>query len=269
MFRIQPKQVVTASSAAQVHLRSVSRPEQSRPETYNLQTAAQYDWPNQHVSRGGSRTMGDEHRLEHFRSMQGQYSDFTILCGDYQHKVHKAIICPRSAFFEAALKHDMKEKADGVIELEDDDPKAVRATVHYFQSGADDEKSCPQNDESSDDARQDNNVKEPKFIPLHHAWLSTTRSCDNPGKHGFGNCPCHATNEEANSAPNLVHHANIHVLADEYGIQPLKSLAAKKFETECKKWWDHSQFIEAVWILYYKTAEYDNSLRSTIISTIK
>ena len=36
--------------------------------------------------------------------ISGDFSDLTILCEPYKHKVHKAIICPRSEFFNAACR---------------------------------------------------------------------------------------------------------------------------------------------------------------------
>ncbi|KAM0234351.1 hypothetical protein ACHAP5_010117 [Fusarium lateritium] len=33
----------------------------------------------------------------------GDYSDLTIICGKDRYKVHKAIVCPRSSFFKAAV----------------------------------------------------------------------------------------------------------------------------------------------------------------------
>ncbi len=38
----------------------------------------------------------------------GKYSDFTIKCGADEYKVHKAIVCPRSRFFDAVFTHDMQ-----------------------------------------------------------------------------------------------------------------------------------------------------------------
>ena len=40
--------------------------------------------------------------------LNGEYTDFSIKCGDDMYKVHKAIICPRSAFFRAVFANDTK-----------------------------------------------------------------------------------------------------------------------------------------------------------------
>ncbi|KAG5804747.1 hypothetical protein H9Q74_004426 [Fusarium xylarioides] len=62
----------------------------------------------------------------------GKYSDLTISCGKDQYRVHKAIICPRSNFFEAACSGEFKEAQTGEIDLPDDDPVAVRMMIEYL-----------------------------------------------------------------------------------------------------------------------------------------
>ncbi|KAF5569597.1 hypothetical protein FPANT_13896, partial [Fusarium pseudoanthophilum] len=62
----------------------------------------------------------------------GKYSDLTISCGNDQYRVHKAIICPRSNFFEAAFSGEFKEAQTGEIDLPDDDPVAVKMMIEYL-----------------------------------------------------------------------------------------------------------------------------------------
>ncbi|KAF4497647.1 hypothetical protein FAGAP_6179 [Fusarium agapanthi] len=62
----------------------------------------------------------------------GAYSDLTISCGKDQYRVHKAIICPRSHFFEAACNGEFKEAQTSTIDLPDDDPIAVRMMIEYL-----------------------------------------------------------------------------------------------------------------------------------------
>ena len=38
----------------------------------------------------------------------GEFSDMTVSCGNRDFKVHRAIVCPQSPFFEAALKDGFK-----------------------------------------------------------------------------------------------------------------------------------------------------------------
>ncbi|KAI9723795.1 MAG: hypothetical protein M1828_004045 [Chrysothrix sp. TS-e1954] len=58
-----------------------------------------------------------------------EYSDLIIRCKDTDFRVHKVIVCQHSRFFKAACEHDMKEKKDGIVEVHDIDPEAVKAVL--------------------------------------------------------------------------------------------------------------------------------------------
>ncbi|PVI05416.1 hypothetical protein DM02DRAFT_725114 [Periconia macrospinosa] len=63
--------------------------------------------------------------------LSGKYSDLTIVCGDDVYPVHKAIICPRSDFFAAAVEFG-KEAAENKIDLSHDEPHIVKLMIQYF-----------------------------------------------------------------------------------------------------------------------------------------
>ncbi|KAK7224778.1 hypothetical protein V2G26_012781 [Clonostachys chloroleuca] len=62
----------------------------------------------------------------------GQYSDFTITCKGKRFQVHKAIVCPRSGFFAAALRTAFKEACEGIVDLASDGLDIVEIMIHYF-----------------------------------------------------------------------------------------------------------------------------------------
>jgi hypothetical protein len=62
----------------------------------------------------------------------GKYSDLTLVCGIKRYQVHRAVVCPRSEFFEGAVRHPFRESETGVIDLTEDDPEAVEHMVNYF-----------------------------------------------------------------------------------------------------------------------------------------
>ncbi|CRK22483.1 hypothetical protein BN1708_013424 [Verticillium longisporum] len=43
--------------------------------------------------------------------ISGDYTDMTIICGDTEYQVHKAIVCPRSKYFDAMFSHGMQNPA--------------------------------------------------------------------------------------------------------------------------------------------------------------
>ncbi|KAI3335339.1 hypothetical protein F4824DRAFT_154463 [Ustulina deusta] len=63
---------------------------------------------------------------------RGEYADLVITCHGKQHQVHKAIVCPRSDFFAAACRGDMKEAHSGIINLPNNNPQVVDIMVYYF-----------------------------------------------------------------------------------------------------------------------------------------
>ncbi|KAK3631535.1 hypothetical protein LTR56_012291 [Elasticomyces elasticus] len=76
-----------------------------------------------------------------------EYADLTIECGGRTYRVHKAIVCGQSDWFQAACRKDtFKEGRESTIVLktssdpaEDqtglDDPEAIRHMVHYLYHG--------------------------------------------------------------------------------------------------------------------------------------
>ncbi|KAF2431542.1 hypothetical protein EJ08DRAFT_669916 [Tothia fuscella] len=62
----------------------------------------------------------------------GKYSDLTIVCGQKEYQVHRAIICSRSGFFDGACSNPFREAETGIIDLSEDDPEAVDLMINYF-----------------------------------------------------------------------------------------------------------------------------------------
>lgn len=58
--------------------------------------------------------------------------DMTIKCEGIEYPVHKALVCTRSAYFEAMFSHDMQESRNGCVMLDNDDPQAVQSMIRFF-----------------------------------------------------------------------------------------------------------------------------------------
>ncbi|KAF5010625.1 hypothetical protein FDECE_3227 [Fusarium decemcellulare] len=65
-----------------------------------------------------------------------KFSDMTILCNGREFKVHRAIVCTQSVFFDRALNSNFKEAASGVVDLPDDDPDVLECFLEFLYTGA-------------------------------------------------------------------------------------------------------------------------------------
>ncbi|KAI2707456.1 hypothetical protein CBS147354_9518 [Penicillium roqueforti] len=68
---------------------------------------------------------------------------------DQKFEVHKVIVCGQSEYFSRLFGHNWKEVNENVIRLEDDDPRALEAMIHFFygfnydSSGSDQGRTSP------------------------------------------------------------------------------------------------------------------------------
>ncbi|KAJ9216760.1 hypothetical protein DTO166G4_1606 [Paecilomyces variotii] len=60
------------------------------------------------------------------------FSDLTIVTKDQEFKVHKLILCAQSGFFTRLFKQNWKEVEESVVRLDEDDPRAAEAMVHFM-----------------------------------------------------------------------------------------------------------------------------------------
>lgn len=67
---------------------------------------------------------------------------------------------------------------------------------------------------------------------------------------------------------NLSHHCEVYALADFCRIEGLKTLAAAKFESEARVFWNHSDFYEVVKFLYSSTLTEDQEMRKVVVKVI-
>ncbi|KAH6663134.1 BTB/POZ protein [Verticillium dahliae] len=65
-------------------------------------------------------------------ALAANYTDMTIICGDMEYQVHKAIVCPRSKYFDAMFSHGMQEKDTSRVDLSDHNPFAVNALIKFL-----------------------------------------------------------------------------------------------------------------------------------------
>ncbi|KAF5685942.1 kelch 4 [Fusarium circinatum] len=211
----------------------------------------------------------------------GDYSDFVIICGKTRHKVHKAIICPRSDFFKAACTSGFKEAQTGEVELPDDEPLAVSMMIEYLYHQT---YTIPCDAEFGPEYHLSPTIpSKPSTAPLNRACYSVG------GNSSISQSPLHLPQTAAASIPlealppyvfivpyvTLRVHYKVYALGEKYGIPGLKALAAHNFETRCEDLFNSSRvnrlgdLIHEMREAYACTAEGDRPLRDAVVRILK
>jgi hypothetical protein len=69
-------------------------------------------------------------------------------------------------------------------------------------------------------------------------------------------------------AYDLIQHANVYAIAEQYNINGLKLLARQKFDLASAAHWDTPEFLEAIHAVYTTTIETDRGLRNIVLRTL-
>ncbi|KAI5361841.1 Putative BTB/POZ domain-containing protein [Septoria linicola] len=225
----------------------------------------------------------------------GKYSDLTIRCDHRQWAVHKAIVCPRSGFFDGACSHQFREAMTGVVDLSgEDDPNAVEQMIHYLYYLDYMSEDC-QRGGHFDARHRRATPKEIDFSQIEDPLLAqagfyekpaSTKSTTTGGKidqssslAGVGapqyntRDPCDDeqsdTNDDVELGSNLVLHAQIYALGEKYDIPSLKHLAIRKFEVAAACYYDSPELADAIDFVYRSTIDTDRGLRNVVLQMFK
>ncbi|KAH6661560.1 hypothetical protein EV126DRAFT_447497 [Verticillium dahliae] len=190
--------------------------------------------------------------------ISGDYTDMTIICGDMEYQVHKAIVCPRSKYLmpSHAELTTLKEKDTSRVDLSDHNPFAVNAIIKFLYE--------------LDYEASHTTATQLKDTELHSA-LELESEPYYPSE-----APLSAplTGESLSAAPapqgetNLLDHCNVYALAEYCQIIELKVLAASKFRSEAEKHWMHPDFFEAIQAVYRTSARNDRLLRDIVVDIL-
>ncbi|KAK2609394.1 hypothetical protein N8I77_002891 [Diaporthe amygdali] len=66
----------------------------------------------------------------------GNFADIEIICRGRTFKVHKAVVCSRSLWFEKALTGGFAEAATGKVKIDEEEPEAIEVMLRYIYGGA-------------------------------------------------------------------------------------------------------------------------------------
>ncbi|KAI0815426.1 BTB/POZ protein [Xylaria sp. FL0064] len=195
-----------------------------------------------------------------------QYSDLTVSCGGREHRVHKAIICPRSSFFAAACR-EFTEGCEQVVNLPGDDPDAVEMMVYYIYHA---DYNAPRHVPSRGQIGQDDSthILSPKSIINATENLLAEEPSTNPTLDGMAVDFALPNLGPQTTSSDLAFHALVYNLAGKYSVRGLKSLAVRKFKQTATQYWDSGDLLEAARNAYTSTAETDRGLRDVIVAIL-
>ncbi|KAI6386647.1 hypothetical protein MCOR23_011341 [Pyricularia oryzae] len=234
--------------------------------------------------------------------ISGDYSDMTVVCGHDTYHVHKAIMCPRSKYFEISFKADMQENRTSCVDLSDHNPDAVKLVIDFFYltdyeplhkipAWGFEIKKEPTNIEfpaaavaEADDVTTERG--DPPAEPeVYDPWeeplaLRKGKKQKKKGKSIAMDEPAGPSTEDLHSEPIslaeslldktfLLTHCHVYALAEYLQVGDLKGLAARKFRTEAEKHWNHPDFFEAVQEVYRTSVRSDRLLRDIVVDVMK
>ncbi|EXL42130.1 hypothetical protein FOCG_15478 [Fusarium oxysporum f. sp. radicis-lycopersici 26381] len=81
--------------------------------------------------------------------------------------------------------------------------------------------------------------------------------------------PRHSTPQRPIPPANLHLHAKVYALGEKYGIQPLKALALRKFESEAQFHLHSDNFLQGIREAYTSTVETDRPLRDAVVAILR
>ncbi|KAJ4209799.1 BTB/POZ domain-containing protein 19 [Fusarium falciforme] len=209
----------------------------------------------------------------------------TIRCGDREFKTHRAIVCPQSPLFKAAVGGNFEEGGSGIVDLPDDDPALVQYLIVFLYTGAYWVHISPDHWDILCDSQLKGDEGTGHEILERLERPPVPRSADTsvtiPAKrYHTGRLPCGyrrgapaaAARKENQARENMKHSIQIYVLADKYDVPGLRLLARDRFlesgKERCitnswhsKSWEDTNFFSDIVDVIYKNTPSEGDPLR--------
>ncbi|KAL8645535.1 MAG: hypothetical protein Q9210_006657, partial [Variospora velana] len=156
--------------------------------------------------------------------------DLKIICGTESFNVHKAVICPQSKFFAAAVEAGFKdqESISGTVSLVEEDPQIIQRLMSFFYTG--DYGDLPS--------------IQPSFFFVHEY--------------------CDAGTDDRRQE-SLILHCAMYACADRYSVADLKTQAEGKFQALVVSFWPLKELPTLIADVYTSTPSNDRGLRDSIV----
>ncbi|KAL8833635.1 MAG: hypothetical protein Q9170_004156 [Blastenia crenularia] len=156
-------------------------------------------------------------------------SDVMISCGDDTFQVHRAVVCPQSPFFKAALEAGFKESFTRTIKLEEESPLTIARLMSFLYMGS------------------YGGVSSTQSNPFYVHQIETKQQ----------------TAEQHHET--LMLHSTMYACSVRYGVAALKEQALLKFKDLLLQRWPMHDLPALVAAVYSTTPPNDKGLRDRIL----
>lgn len=147
----------------------------------------------------------------------------------------------------------MQEAAEGVINLPDDDPDAVAKMIEFLYIG-----------DYTMAAKEDLQPPVTFSAPAKRQKTATQRKKRGSTATQSGT-RASQTEEACATEKDMILHIKIYILGDKYDIQPLKSLALKRYTRSIVLNWSKAPFCESILLAYENTPDSNRIIRQAIL----
>ncbi|KAK6508692.1 hypothetical protein TWF506_010771 [Arthrobotrys conoides] len=194
----------------------------------------------------------------------GKYSDFTIICGSKEWKVHRAIICPQSEYFATVCDSSFKEAKEAEINLANEIPLDIESMLKFLYTG---DYTVVETIEQPPSSGLDGDlVSSLSVLALggdadEKNWLGP----DDLLKSGSPELAiAKPTTQTSQNIREQRRHIIMYALGDQFMIEKLKVYAAKKFQDNMPDTWmpDHWQLLDGI---EARNSPTDQALRAPIM----
>ncbi|KAL8822347.1 MAG: hypothetical protein Q9191_006917 [Dirinaria sp. TL-2023a] len=200
-----------------------------------------------------------------------EYSDLTITSRNKTFKVHKALVCSRSEYFQKACKQGVwKEGQNAAIDLQKDedmpvqmdDPTLLEYMLHYLYGLDYMEEEKPK--ESTWASKRGSKKHLKKRMPVEWFEDEQTPHEEEPIPSNFESDGSKGISLGGNAAV----HAQMCAVADFYGIPDLQEVARRKFRIALDKIYDSPGIVEVFKLVCNPDFRSDEVLRECMVDKI-
>ncbi|KAL1955400.1 hypothetical protein VTO42DRAFT_8620 [Malbranchea cinnamomea] len=183
----------------------------------------------------------------------GKYSDFTLTCGGRVFHVHRAVVCPQSPFFEAAVNGNFAEAHSKNVTLHED-PETIERMLSFMYNRGYDQAGRQPHAEDGDDLTSndgDSGAREPSDS-LRIAYKLALN--DNPPPENPNTIPIIAEN-------NL----KVYIAAEKFGVTALKEMALRRLISWAHEHYESEAFPEVLRNILTTVPPHDHDLRDALV----